>query len=32
LPIFYTPDPESGGFRWVFGNQVSAPTPDEIRN
>lgn len=32
LPIVYTPDPESGGFRYVFGNQVVAPTPGKIRN
>jgi hypothetical protein len=32
LPIVYAPDPDSGGFRWVFGNQVNAPAPDKIRN
>jgi hypothetical protein len=32
LPIVYTPDPESGGFRYVFGNQVVAPAPGKIRN
>ncbi|MBP7625295.1 MAG: hypothetical protein KA763_15135 [Xanthomonadales bacterium] len=32
LPIVLTPDPESGGFRYVFGNQVVAPAPGKIRN
>jgi hypothetical protein len=30
LPIVYTPDPDSGGFKWVFGSQVNAPAPDKI--
>lgn len=32
LPIIYTLDPDSGGFRYVFGNQVVAPAPGKIRN
>ncbi len=32
LPIIYSPDPDSGGFRFVFGSQVVAPAANKIRN
>ena len=32
LPIIYSPDPDSGGFRYVYGNQVVAPAANKIRN
>jgi hypothetical protein len=32
LPIVYSPDPDSGGFRYVYGNQVVAPAASKIRN
>jgi hypothetical protein len=32
LPIIYSLDPESGGFRYVYGNQVVAPAANKIRN
>jgi hypothetical protein len=32
LPIVNAPESSTGGFRYVYGNQVVAPTPDKIRN
>ena len=31
LPIIYSVDADSGGFRWVFGSQVVAPAANKIR-
>jgi hypothetical protein len=32
LPLIYSLDPDSGGFRYVYGNQVVAPAANKIRN
>jgi hypothetical protein len=32
LPLVYSPYPDSGGFRYVYGDQVVAPAASKIRN